>query len=872
MNQKSLWSNFALALASTSLLLSLTILPIAICAQTVPPVPTSRTVLPTENPAANHDPSPLTPAIEQRVNAMIHKLTLQQKIALIAGVPHNLTHSEPGIGLPALSMSGGAVGMSDSGPSVGYAAGIGLAASWDTTLAHKIGVALGRDLRARGVSFLLAPGVNIYRMPTDGRDFEFLGEDPYLAGQMAVSSILGVQSQGVIATVKHYAANNSEYDRYHTNAIIGERALHEIYLPAFEAAVKQGHVGAVMNSYNKVNGEWATQNKLLNIQILHKEWGFNGILMSDWDATHSTVAAANAGLDLEMPTDKYFNEKDLLPAIESGKVSEATIDTKVRHILQTAMRFGFFDRNQLEPSIPMYDQTSRAVALESAEESPVLLKNEGHLLPLDLNAVHTLAVLGPNAYPAVDSGGGSSGLDEPIDPVSFMTGLSDALYPKTKVLWNSGIVQPEEVFKNTHWCVDKACKEQGLLRGEYVLSAGGERLASTVDKTMDHVHGTWMFDQTKSPRRMEWNGYFIPKTSGEYILLVSTGELRRYDDAQSHFNIKMDGQTVMTGENKKGGEIQSRTITLEANKPVQIAFNYFLRPEYNEASLGLIAADKVVNPEAIELAKMADDVVLSVGFNADTESEGFDRTYALPFGQEQLIRAITAVNPHTIVVLTSGGAVATEKWLDRVPVLLETWYGGMEAGTALTKILFGDVNPSGKLPISWAKRIQDNPAYNYYYEHPGFHDVKYGDGIFQGYRYYETSTVKPLFPFGFGLSYTTFTFSNLSVSPDSASPSGPITVGFDVKNTGQRAGAEVAQVYVGDPSATVKRPKMELKGFSRVMLQPGQTRRVTVKLDKRSLAYWDVSTHGWKVDPGKFIVYVGDSSEHVPLQKSFTVN
>jgi beta-glucosidase len=264
-------------------------------------------------------------------------------------------------------------------------------------------------------------------------------------------------------------------------------------------------------------------------------------------------------------------------------------------------------------------------------------------------------------------------------------------------------------------------------------------------------------------------------------------------------------------------------------------------------------------------------VVVSVGFSPDTESEGFDRTYQLPFGQEELIRTIAAANPHTVVVLTSGGSVATSNWIDKVPVLLQTWYAGQQAGNALPKILFGDVDPSGKLPISWEKKIEDNPTYKTYYEEPGTRTVKYSEGIFLGYRYYETSKVKPLFPFGFGMSYTNFGLSNLSVSPVSASAASPITVGFDIKNTGSRAGAEVAQIYVGDPSATVPRPKMELKGFSRVMLAPGEVRHVTAMLDKRSLAYWDVKTHDWNVDPGKFVVYVGDSSENVPLQESFMV-
>jgi beta-glucosidase len=363
---------------------------------------------------------------------------------------------------------------------------------------------------------------------------------------------------------------------------------------------------------------------------------------------------------------------------------------------------------------------------------------------------------------------------------------------------------------------------------------------------------------------VEWYGYFVPTTSGVYTVVAD-------DDWQDHNEVRIDGKDLFSENQGEGGSVQSARVTLEAGKPVQVQFNYFPGRQGNTASLGIIAEDKLVEPQTIQLAKMADAVVLSVGFGPGTESEGYDRTYQLPFGQEELIRAVTAANPHTVVVLTAGGSVATEDWIDQTPALLQTWYGGQQAGTALTKILFGEVDPSGKLPISWEKRIEDNPTYKDYYELPGTRDVKYSEGVFLGYRYYETSVVKPLFPFGFGLSYTTFAFSNLSISPKTASSTGPIDVVFDVKNTGSVAGAEVAQIYVGDPSATVKRPKMELKGFSRVMLAPGEIRHVTTTLDKRSLAYWDTATHAWKVDPGKFVVYVGDSSENVPLQQDITV-
>ncbi len=808
-------------------------------------------------------PRPISAEMEQRVDAMLHKMSLEEKVALIGGEDGMFTKAEPGIGLPRLKMSDGPMGVRTWGPSTAYAAGINLAASWDTSLARQVGVGLGEDARARGVNFLLAPGVDIYRAPMNGRNFEYFGEDPYLSGQIAVGYIDGVQSQGVSATVKHFALNDAEYDRQNENSIADERTMREIDLPAFEAAVKQAHVGAVMDSYNLINGEHATQNKFLNIQVLRKEWSFRGIVMSDWGATHDGIAAANGGLDLEMPDAEYMTAATLLPAIRSGKVSEAVIDQKVRRILRTAMQFGFLDRDQLDPSVPLYNQQGNAIALKAAEEGAVLLKNEGGLLPLDRNTIHSIAVLGPDAYPAVPGAGGSSHVTA-FASVGLMTGLSDALYPQAKVYWNSGIQSASEIYRKSKWCLDTDCKQPGLRRDEYD-AATSRKLGSSVDATLSGPRGPeWGAADTTPRRRIEWTGYFVPKTSGAYRFIAEAAGSGRY-------RLQVNDKEVLSITQVEGGGPQSGEAELTAGKAAKVKFTFFPAWKGSTVQLGVIRNDRLVNPEAVRLAKMADAVVLSVGFGPDTESEGFDRTYSLPFGQQELIAAVAAANPRTVVVLTAGGSVATAGWIDKAPALLQTWYAGQQAGNALAKILFGDVNPSGKLPISWEKKITDNPAYKNYYEQPGSVDVKYSEGIFLGYRYYETSKVKPLFPFGFGLSYTSFAFSNLSVAPEPASPDGPITVSFDVKNTGTRAGAEVAQIYVGDPSATVPRPKMELKGFSRVTLAPGESHRVTETLDKRSLAYWDVKKHGWNVDPGRFTVYVGDSSENVPLQKNFTV-
>lgn len=804
--------------------------------------------------------------IDRRADALLAKLTLAQKIYLIGSSENGLfTRPMPEIGLPPLKESDASLGVRTWGPSTAYAAGIGLAASWDVNLARQVGISIGRDGRARGVNVLLGPGVNIYRAPMDGRNFEFLGEDPYLAGQIAANYILGVQSQDVVATVKHFVANNSEYDRHNENSVIDQRTLREIYLPAFEAAVKEGHVGFVMDSYNLVNGEHMTQNKFLNQDVLKKEWGFRGVLMSDYGATYDGIAAANAGLDLENPDSKFMNTKTLLSAIQAGKVSEVTIDDKVLSLLRVAIEFGFLNHNQTDLSIPLYSQQSRAVALRSAEESMVLLKNEGHLLPLDLSQVHSIAVIGPDAYPAVATGGGSAHVTS-FAPVSFMTGLSDALAPRIKVHWNRGLKELPEIFEASRFSTDRQGNHRGLEEEEF-----SNPNFSGKPKTLRRVLGInhWSDNQWAPPspvkRAYRFWGYYTPRTPGpqRFIAAAAGGDIYR---------LYVNGKLVLDETAHEGQSPKAVDLNLPVGQPAAVRFDYLPETRRIRAGLGALLPIQMLEPDVRKIAALANAVVLSVGFDAQTEGEGHDRTYRLPPGQNELIRAVLDSNPHTILVLTAGGSVDISEWINRAPAFIQSWYGGSEAGRALAEVLTGKMNPSGKLPITWWERVQEDPAYKNYYEEPGTRDVDYREGIFLGYRAYgRRGQPAPLFPFGYGLSYTRFAFSQLTVTPREASPDGPITIRFDVKNVGRRAGAVVAEVYVGDPSATVPRPQKELKSFKRVKLDPGEGKLVSVTLNRHSLAYWSAKSNGWKVDPGAFIVYVGDSSEHVPVQEAFTV-
>ena len=673
-------------------------------------------------------PAPDSSAIEAQAHALLSKLTLEQKIELLGGIDGMYTRPMPAIDLPRFKMSDASVGVRTWGPTTAYAGGSALAASWDIDLARKLGQGLGRDARARGVNFLLGPGVNIARSPINGRNFEYLSEDPYLNATMVVPFIEGVQSQGVIATVKHYALNDQEFNRHNASSDVDERTMREIYLPAFEAAVTKAHVDAVMNSYNLVNGIHATQNDFLNLKVLKGEWGFEGVLMSDWDATYDGVAACNNGLDLEMPSPKFMNAKNLVPAVEAGQVKESTIDEHVLRLLRDELRYGFTTRPQFDPAVSTYSLADRPLALEEALESITLLKNEGSILPLDRAEIKNIAIIGPNVYPAVTGGGGSSEA-KAFEPVSILTDIATLLGPDAHVFYSAT----------------------------------------------------------------------MPDTDDE----------------------------------KKA-------------------------------------------------VAQADVVIVAVGFFPKTESEGHDRTFTLPAGQDALVEQVVATNPRTIVLLTGGGGMDVSGWLDKVPAVLHLYYPGQEGGTAVAQILFGQHNPEGKLPVSFDRSWETSPSSKWYRGDPKnnttlntigedgkpkdytVEHIQYGDKLMVGYRYWTTTGKHPLYPFGYGLSYTTFKFSRLQ-APASAAPGSTVSVGFDVTNTGNVAGAEVAQLYVSDPSAQVDRPERELKGFAKVRLAPGETRHVTLTLDARAFSYWDAPAHKWIIDPGKFILRVGDSSENTPL-------
>ncbi|MGA7258654.1 MAG: glycoside hydrolase family 3 C-terminal domain-containing protein [Terracidiphilus sp.] len=822
-------------------------------------------------PALAQAPVPDSPALEAKAQALLSKMTPNEEILLIGGVDGMYTRAIPSIGLPRFKMSDASVGVRTWGPTTAYAGGVALAATWDPDFARKLGESLGRDARARDVNFLLGPGVNIARSPVAGRNFEYLSEDPFLNATMVVPYIQGVQSQGVIATVKHYALNNQEYSRHDTDVEVDERTMREIYLPSFEAAVTKGHVDAVMDSYNLINGQHATQNEFLNLKVLKGEWGFQGILMSDWDATYDGVAAANNGLDLEMPSARFMNAMTF-SSPDSGSVKKVTFDDKVLRILRTELRYGFTDRPQFDGS-STYSVSDRPVALEGALESLTLLKNEGHLLPLDAAKIKTIAIVGPDAWPAVPGGGGSSEATA-FDPVSIVTGIANLVGPNVHVLYTRGLPEMMDVFGGSKW--------NGPVKVEVFPSKdfSGTPQTSAQDNISDYQN-VWWGAPDKTPRTVRYTAGFKASKAGKYLLLAAASGGDRY-------TVSVDGKQLLDQMQAEGQVPESATLDLSDGQTVTVVADY--KPAFSgvRLGLGLVNESDMISLEVKEYATKADVVIAAVGFNDATEGEGADRTFTLPYGQDALIEAVAAANPHVIVAFTGGGGFDTSRWLSQVPVLLHTFYPGQEGGAAIADVLFGKHNPEGKLPVTLDRAWEDNPSYNWYYPEKGadtdllvnepghppvtltIGHVKYGDKLMVGYRYWTTTGKHPLYPFGFGLSYTTFHFANLK-APGSAASGSTVPVSFDVTNTGKVAGAEVAQLYVSDPSAKVDRPERELKGFEKVRLNPGETKHVTLNLDARAFSYWDASASKWTIDRGKFVIRVGDSSENTPLSANLNL-
>ena len=792
-----------------------------------------------------------------RTAEVLAKMTLDDKLAMVDGTGYTsgtagyVGHiaANPALCIPGLNLEDGPQGVADGVPGVTQLpAPVALAASFDPALAQEYGAVVGSEEHGKGANVNLGPTVNIVRDPRWGRAFESYGEDPYLSGQTAVGYIDGVQSQDVMSEVKHYAVYNQETNRNTAadDAIVSQRAMQEIYLPQFYAAVTQGHAASVMCSYSTINGEYACQNSD-TLGILEKDWHFQGFVTSDWGATHSTVPSALAGLDLSMPGGSLFGTDYygalLKTAVQDGQVPMSTLNDMVSRILLEMFRFGLFDHPQTGSltdtvTTPAHAQTGQDVA----EAGTVLLKNDGNALPL--TSGQNIAVIGSDAGQyALTSGGGSAGVIPPytVTPVQGITQRAAAA--GDRVSYAQGDIPATGALAT----VPASAFSGGLTATYYnnttftgPPTATGK--VSNVDLNPDGQSPAPGVNATGWSAKL--TGTITLPAAGSYALslsLTGTGA------------VTIDGKTVFASQSGFGS-VARATVTLPAGTTtIEVDYADTIPLGSDGVTLGWQPPANLL-AQAVAAAKKAS---VAVVFASNYETEGADlTTIDLPASENQLISAVAAANPDTVVVLNTGSAV-TMPWLDAVKGVVEAWYPGQNDGDAIAAVLFGDVNPSGKLPVTFPQSLAQVPA-STAAQWPGVDGkVQYSEGILVGYRWYTTKGITPLFPFGYGLSYTSFAFSHLAVWPGR----GGYQVSADVTNTGQRAGADVAQLYVGDPASTGE-PVEQLKGYQRVMLQPGQTTRVTFSVPRSDFAWWNGH---WEVTPGSYALMVGDSSASLPL-------
>lgn len=797
-------------------------------------------------------------SIDQRVEDLLNRLTLEEKISLIGGTGF-ATKSIQRLDLPELKMSDGPLGVRWD-KSTAFPAATCIAASWDTALVNKVGKTIAEELKGKGRNVILGPCVNIARLPLGGRTFEAYGEDPYLASRMAVSYIEGVQGEGVAATVKHFAANNQEHERLFVDEKIDHRTLNEIYFPAFKAAVEEAKVLCVMSAYNKINGEYCSENDYLLKTKLKDDWKFDGLVMSDWGAVHSSIPTANGGLDLEMPTGQFLNEQTLLDSVKTGVVKEETINDKVRRILTVMFKLGLFDKKEAPDTTLINTPEHKQIAYQAAVEGIVLLKNQRNILPLDLNKVQSIAVIGPNAAVARTTGGGSA-MVNPIYSVSPLEALKNKLGDKIKINFVEGI-QLNGDFK----AVDPALlflpdKNENGLSAEYFDNANlaGEPKTTQTDKTINfNWTGTSPITGIQAEHfSVRWTTRLKAPATGDYLLDVASD-----DGARLYF----DGKLVVNNWSNHPVTVNSVKVHLEKEKFYNIKFEYFQGSGSAVARLGLRPAIDDSFKKAIVAAKESDVAIVFAGTSYEYETEGKDRDdLVLPMGQDELINEVAKVNKNTIVVMITGSPVLMSSWISNVDGLVQAWFGGDEAGNAIADVLLGKHNPSGKLPMTFPVRWEDCSAHDSYKKQDSI--SVYGDGIFVGYRWFDEKNIEPLFPFGYGMSYTTFSYSDI----DAKRVGDSYEVAFKVKNTGKVEGMEVPQLYVHDPDKLIVSPVKELKRFDRISLQPGESKEVKFVLQKIDFAHYSTDKEAWETHPGAYEILVGSSSREIKLQSKIHV-
>jgi beta-glucosidase len=797
--------------------------------------------------------------LEDRVADLFGRLNQEEKLGLLGGTGFT-TQPLPRLGVPAMAMADagqGVRGGADStlGPATAFPAGVLMASTWDTNLIWQIGKAIGGEARNKGsgVQIELGPAVNIHRTPLGGRNAEYLSEDPYLAARMAIGYIRGMQATGVAACVKHFAGNNQETDRFGVNEEISERALREIYLPAFEAAVKEGNVWSVMSAYNQINGEHCSANSFLLTGILKRDWDFDGLVMSDWGGVHQT-SVVQAGNDLEMPTGEFMSASKLKAALADGSVTQAAVDDSVHRILRTIVRVGLLDgamsRNPAVVNSPAHSQ----LAYQAATEGIVLLKNNGGVLPFDGQKIKSIAVIGEPARHLQIDALGSPGV-EPLKSVEILDGIKAEAGDAIAVRYAAARTDGEPLTGTV-----VASPGDASVRGfqaEYFTNPNleGKPAVVRVENEINILNANSPAAGISGEKySVRWSGKLRAPATGNYTFAF------RGDDG---FRVLLDGQSIINAWDRGGTRTFHGQANLEAGKTYDLRVEFFQDGGNCVAQLDWQLPGKVLYADALVVASQSDVAVVCVS-TLRMEGEGSDRpSMDLPDDQAALIRAVSAVNKQTIVILNTGTPVTMTNWLGQVPALVEAWFPGQEGGRAVAAVLFGKVNPSGKLPDTFAANRTD------YADAPGFgvkhNEAKYDEGIYVGYRHFDQAGIQPVFPFGYGLSYTTFEYSRLKLSSSRLPADGAVTVSLKVKNTGPREGEEVVELYVHDEQPQIDRPLRELKGFAKVALNPGETKTVSFQLTPRDFAYFDVAGHEWKATPGAYQIQVGASSRDIRL-------
>jgi len=814
------------------------------------------------------------------IDKLLVQMTLNEKISMCHG---NSIFTSAGIerlGLSEMVMSDGPHGVrcetvrDNWGPamlpddfSTYLPPGCALAATWNPKLAYKFGVVLGREARHRGKDIILGPGINIVRTPVCGRNFEYFGEDPYQVGILAAEVVKGIQAQDVAACVKHYALNNQELNRGNVNILLDERALREIYLPAFKATVDAGAY-TFMGAYNKVRGQWCCENEYLVNDILKGEWGFDGIYLSDWGAVHNTHNCALNGLDLEMGTwgdveNNHF-ARPLKEAIEKGEIPESVLDDKVRRMLRVMMRINKFTPDKRKKGA-RNTKAHHRIARRIAAEALVLLKNEG-VLPLDFNTSLKLAVIGELATVQHAEGGGSSGVKAlyeitPIEAlkrkagrmlqIEYVQGYSDQGNDEFTLL-----AIPDEVITSCDPASGiRSWKAEFFANSDFEGTAVLTRYDKSVSFNWQLAAPAAVLPDDKFSVR--WTAEIEAPESGEYLfdLFSDDGSL-----------LRIDGEMVVDNWGDHGPERKEGSIYLEAGKKYQLCVEYYDAVGSAIIELGWLPPGHsiddpaVVFAEAVAAATNADAVLIFAGQSHQYHVEGVDRHDIKLHGkQNELIEAVVKANANTAVFLIGGGAVEMP-WIDQVPCVVQAWYAGMEGGTAMADMIFGDVNPSGKLPVTFPKKLEETPAHDIGEYVPD--QCHYKEGLLVGYRYNDSRNIEPLFPFGHGLSYTTFEYSEPKVLVEDATEV-RYKVSVPVKNTGTSAGREVVQLYIRDIESSVERPVKELKGFAKIALKPGKEKIVEFELTPSSFAFYSPEKKQWVVEPGEYEILIGSSSRDI---------